>query len=184
MASPMQMMECVASALGVDLATVVSHDRNLVTAGLRTKGGRGTSAARMTPADAANLVIALAGAEQVRGNVASVSRFASLVFTGTKHGRPLPSLAVGHTFGEALTALIQGFAEGSFQGGDGITLFVTLTRPQFKAQIKGYVGGSEIESEYLPRGEPGRDPPEMGDLTVTTRLTEVSLWQIGEVLRT
>lgn len=184
MASPMQMMECVASALGVDLATVVSHDRNLVTAGLRTKGGRGTSAARMTSADAANLIIALAGAEQVRGNVDYVNKFASLASTRGSLGAPLRNLGQGHSFAEALTFLIQGYADGSFRGADGMALEVTLTRPRLKAQIEGYIGENGINAEYLPREHPGHDPPEIGDLSVKTTLTHVSLWQIGEILRT
>ena len=46
-------------AMGVSEETVAVHDRNLVVAGLRTKGGRGTSAAKVTPRDAARLFVAV-----------------------------------------------------------------------------------------------------------------------------
>src|SRR4051794_40956791 len=104
LATPKQLVECVASALGVEEATVIVHDRNLAVAGLRTMGGRGRAAARMTARDAANLLIAVAGAEQVRDSARAVQDFAALPL---RAGSPLPGLRAGHDFGEALTLLIQ-----------------------------------------------------------------------------
>jgi len=43
MATPGELVRTVAEALGIAEATVVQYDRNLVAAGLRTKGGRGRS---------------------------------------------------------------------------------------------------------------------------------------------
>src|SRR4051812_5015787 len=62
MGSPGELVRCVARVLKVSEATVVQYDRNLAEAGLRTKGGRGRSAARITSQDAANLLIVIAGA--------------------------------------------------------------------------------------------------------------------------
>ena len=55
MATPPELMQAVSEATGVALPTVVDMDRRLVKAKLRTKGGRGLNAARMTPLDAARL---------------------------------------------------------------------------------------------------------------------------------
>ena len=46
MATPGQLVECVATALDVPQATVVLYDRVLAENGLRSKGGRGKSAGR------------------------------------------------------------------------------------------------------------------------------------------
>ena len=48
MASPGELVRTLAEVLGVPEPTVTVHDRNLVTAGLRTKGGRGRRAASFT----------------------------------------------------------------------------------------------------------------------------------------
>jgi hypothetical protein len=61
MATPGQLVKCVAEALGIPEPTVVQYDRLLAENGLRSKGGRGTSAAKVTAVDAANLLIAIMG---------------------------------------------------------------------------------------------------------------------------
>jgi hypothetical protein len=61
MATPGQLVECIATALNLPHPTVVQYDRLLAENGLRTKGGRGTSAAKVTARDAANLLLAILG---------------------------------------------------------------------------------------------------------------------------
>jgi hypothetical protein len=61
MATPGQLVECIAKALNLPLPTVVQYDRLLAENGLRSKGGRGTSAAKVTAKDAANLLLAILG---------------------------------------------------------------------------------------------------------------------------
>src|SRR5439155_17694246 len=61
MATPGQLVKCIAEALGIPEPTVVQYDRLLAENGLRSKGGRGTSAAKVTAVDAANLLIAIMG---------------------------------------------------------------------------------------------------------------------------
>jgi hypothetical protein len=61
MATPGQLVKCIAEALKIPEPTVVQYDRLLAESGLRSKGGRGTSAAKVTAADAANLLIAILG---------------------------------------------------------------------------------------------------------------------------
>lgn len=59
MATSGQLIVAVAEALGITPASVAVFDRALSEAGIRTKGGRGRSAAQMTSLDAANLLIAV-----------------------------------------------------------------------------------------------------------------------------
>lgn len=61
MASPGQLVETMAAVLGLPQATVAQYDRQLSEAGLRSKGGRGRSAAKVTAGDAANLLLAILG---------------------------------------------------------------------------------------------------------------------------
>jgi len=182
-ASPMQLVECVATALGVDVSTVTTHDRNLVAAGLRTKGGRGLSAARMTANDAANLLIAVAGADQVRESVRAVESFASLVATGRRPDAPLPGLKAGHTFGEALTAFVQAFADGALRGAESLWVQVEMTRPEYKAEITGTLGDTGFEVSYRPHATRDGVSAKDGDLITVTRFTRVTLQQVGEALR-
>src|SRR5882757_6036910 len=75
MAGPSELTEVVSEATGVPLATVVDIDRRLVKAKLRTKGGRGLNAARMTPLDAARLLTAVLGSSQAYVSVDAVERY-------------------------------------------------------------------------------------------------------------
>lgn len=59
MATLSDLVETIAKAEGLDPATVSLIARNVREAGLITTGGRGLSAAKMTSADAANLLIAV-----------------------------------------------------------------------------------------------------------------------------
>lgn len=140
MASPGELVRKVAEVLGVPEPTVVVHDRNLVTAGLRTKGGRGRSAAKMTPGDAANLILAVAGSSMVKDTVETVNDYANLPSRGgevsirrdahsyNNDGNPLPTwnlpgfpipalqaLQKDHTFRDALVGLIESATDGSLR---------------------------------------------------------------------
>ena len=61
MATPGQLVLTMAGALGVSAATVALFDRVLAEHGLRSKSGRGTSAAKVNARDAANLLISILG---------------------------------------------------------------------------------------------------------------------------
>jgi hypothetical protein len=137
MASPGEMVRTVAEVLGVAEATVTVHDRNLVIAGLRKKGGRGRSAAKMTPLDTANLLIGVAASSMVRDTVEIVNDYANLFSKGGERsiqkddgqsfeynapptwnlwGFPIPALQKlreKHTFRDALVALIEASADGT-----------------------------------------------------------------------
>ncbi|MDP4021043.1 hypothetical protein Q8W71_00270 [Methylobacterium sp. NEAU 140] len=179
----MQLIEAVADALGVDVATVVTHDRNLVAAGMRSKGGRGKSAAKMTAIDAANLLIAVASSEQVRGSVETVKNFGNLVAIGPRSGVPLPKLSAHHTFSDALAGIIEAFRDGDFRRAGEIYWDVEMHRPILEAKISGQIGETGPEVEYRPAAGQAHDPPSSGDLRVIVRFSSVTLWQVGETLR-
>jgi hypothetical protein len=125
MATPRQLVEAMALSLDIPVATVIQYDRQLAENGLRSKSGRGTSAAAVTARDAANLLIAVAASplagptvkEAVRtceayGSLKALQR-ASWVAKFPKFGLPaLASLPVAHSLREALSVLIDGVGKG------------------------------------------------------------------------
>jgi hypothetical protein len=125
MATPGQLVEAMAASLGIPVATVIQYDRQLAESGLRTKGGRGLSAAAVTPRDAANLLIAIAASplagptvkEAVRtceayGSLKELERVA-VIERFPKFGLPtLASLPAGHSLREALSVLIDAAGKG------------------------------------------------------------------------
>jgi hypothetical protein len=126
MATPGELVHAVAEAFGIPEATVVQYDRNLVAAGLRTKGGRGRSAAQVTSRDAANLFLAIGGAPiagaSVKETRKTCDRYGALrawgrtqSFSRVKSKYPtLGKLPDRHSFREAIAALIDSIAAGEF----------------------------------------------------------------------
>jgi hypothetical protein len=107
MATPRQLVETLAGVLGISVATVIVHDRNLSTAPLplRTVAGRGRAAAKITAVDAANLLIAVAASESVKDSVRTVLTYGGLRAEKSKKRtgvRSFDELPASHTLGEAL----------------------------------------------------------------------------------
>jgi hypothetical protein len=119
-ASPGQLVSKVSELLGISEATIVQHDRNLVVAGLRSKSGRGPSAARMTARDAAHLLVAVLGSHHVKDSVQSVrgyretrlSKYLSIGYQDSSIAA-LTSLPPEHSFVDAVEALVAAAADGS-----------------------------------------------------------------------
>jgi hypothetical protein len=82
--TPGQLVKAVSIALDVPEETIVQHDRNLVVAGLRTKGGRGRSAPAVTPLDAARLLVATLGSVRTKDSVDTVCAFEKTKFDPPK----------------------------------------------------------------------------------------------------
>jgi hypothetical protein len=61
MATPGQLVETTAAILGIPQPTIALYDRVLSEHGLRSKGGRGRSAAKVNARDAAHLLLAVIG---------------------------------------------------------------------------------------------------------------------------
>lgn len=137
MATPGEMVHAVAEVLGVPEATVIVHDRNLLIAGLRTKGGRGRSAPQVTARDVANLLIGVAASTVIKDTAETVRRYSPLqnalyrihkkknlppeLFRKPKWHldfAPLPrlvNLPQDHTFSDAIEALVSAGADGSLE---------------------------------------------------------------------
>lgn len=134
------MVKRIAEASGIPEATVTVHDRNLADAGLRTKGGRGRSAAKMSATDVANLLVAVAGSSMVKDAVQTVEDYSALPsrsgstslrkdsqsFHHSGNSPPgwdlssfpvpaLQSLPANHSLRDALVALIEAAADGSLE---------------------------------------------------------------------
>jgi hypothetical protein len=126
MATPGQLVNAMATALGIPAATITQYDRQLAESGLRSKGGRGTSAAKVTARDAANLLIAVVASPisgpSVKVAVRTCETYGSLPVLGrashrnfVKFGLPrLDTLPKRHTLREALSALFEGSSRGEF----------------------------------------------------------------------
>ena len=124
MATPGQLVRTMADVLGIPTATVAQYDRQLAEAGLRTVGGRGTSAAKVTATDAANLLIAVLGSPisgpSIKAAKQTCETFGSLradEFSEPQKFRQFGLLSLAalprkHTFREALAMLIQGASLG------------------------------------------------------------------------
>src|SRR3954447_3476229 len=127
MATPGQLVKCIAEALNIPEPTVVQYDRLLAENGLRSKGGRGTSAAKVTARDAANLLIAIMGSPVAGASIKPATEVCKtygrlhLRLGGTsenmktlkKLGFPtLSKLPISHCFREGLAALIAAASVG------------------------------------------------------------------------
>lgn len=136
MATPGQLVQVMAGVLGIPKPTVIQYDRVLAEQGLRSKAGRGTSAAKVTSRDAANLLTALAASPlfgmSAKDAVRNCEAYASLPHMPigknlnwsknfTNFGlSTLAHLPEKHSFGEALTSLIAAVGKGEvFQLPDG-----------------------------------------------------------------
>jgi hypothetical protein len=125
MATPGQLVEAMSKVLGLSEATVAQYDRILAENGLRSKGGRGLSAARVTANDAANLLIAIMGSPISGGAIKDAAhtckRYAALpnleraAMRETLKSYGLDGLAglpAKHNLHSALVALIEGAIDG------------------------------------------------------------------------
>jgi hypothetical protein len=172
MATPGDLVRVTAAALQIGEGTVAQFDRQLAEGGFRTKGGRGRSAARVLPADAANLLISIAASPisgpAVKEAAKTCSAYASLrVATLPSTSEPfgqfgLPRLAnlpAHHTFGFALGELISAASRGEeicYRDGRNLVPFdsllgVTFCGPRPWAEI---IADSSIGE--MKRGEVGR----------------------------
>jgi hypothetical protein len=127
MATPGQLVKCIAEALNIPEPSVVQYDRLLAESGLRSKGGRGTSAAKVTAVDATNLLIAIMGSPvigasikpaievcrtygrlplKVGGTSENLKTFRTLGLT------TVSKLPTSHTLRDGIAALIEGASVG------------------------------------------------------------------------
>ena len=123
MATPGMLVQVMAETLGIPAPTVVLFDRVLAENGLRSKSGRGNSAAQVTERDATNLLIALMAAPvqgaAVRDAALTCQTYGQLPIFAS-HGKvfrryglhSLKEFAEGVHFSQAVEALIREAADG------------------------------------------------------------------------
>lgn len=212
MTTPAQLVQTVSDATGVPLPTIVDIDRKLAIGGLRTKGGRGLSAARMTALDAARLLTAVLTSAQANVSVAAVERYALThadktrssdgLFRATKLA-DLAALPARHSFVDALAALIDSATSGSLaklareQGDDWsshIEVFAFTRATYGRIRISGLPDGTTANVEYLPsagRSRASQKPSlrksttafdSAGDLEQSRRVTERTILSIADLL--
>jgi hypothetical protein len=185
MATPRQLVETVAEVLGVSVATVVVHDRNLATAPtpLRSVAGRGRAAARVTAGDAANLLIAVAASESVKDSAKTVLCYGDLLGESAINSgiRRYDELPANHTFGQALAALIEAAAAKEIVLNRKMNLRVTCFGPRAKAKIEWEINAGSSETVYDPRSHwPVQTKlVPVGDLERMTTFTESSIFRLG-----
>ena len=209
MASPAQLMETISRATGLPLATVVDIDRRLVKAGLRNIGGRGFSAARMTPLDAARLLTAVLASPHSNTSAEAVERYMQTRVDKSRSSEglytasgldDLAALPARHAFVDAIASLIASVSTGSFAkliaaSPDGwvphIELYAFTRATRGRVRIAGLPNGLTASVEYhlTPAGRAkatGRTgiatASADGDLEQSRRITERTILQIAELL--
>lgn len=206
MAVSTQLIELVSKTTGLALATVVDIDRRLVKSNLRTKGGRGLNAARMTPLDAARLLTAILGSAQAYVSVDAVERYtqtrvdkarSSDKLYGAANLEDLAALPARHSFIEALAALIASAGSGSLATliptsrnaplpNIEVFAFTRATRGRIRIGLPSGLTAS-IEYQAVPAteqtGRQGRKRAnEVGDLEQSRRITERTILPIAKLL--
>lgn len=211
MASPAQLMQVLSGATGVPLPTIVDIDRRLLKGKLRTKGGRGFNAARMTPLDAARLLTAVLGSPQANTSVDAVQRYAQTRVDRTRSSDALfgpveigdlARLPVRHSFVDALAGLIASAAAGDLSklmakstAGQipRIEVYAFARATRGRIRIAGLPSGLTAHVEYAtplntkiarPKisGKQSKLPVEGGDLEQSRRVTERTILTIAELL--
>lgn len=146
MASSGELIKVVAATLGLPEASVLVAFRNLRIAGLVSKSGRGNSAAKMTPKDAALLLLSVVGTTVIKDSLIPISRHAKMRPWGgiwNLHFFPVPelqSLDADHTFLDAVEALVIAAQSGSLANCYGIEFaeflnLATYSNPPTTIQI-------------------------------------------------
>lgn len=187
MATPGELVKVIAASTGEDEATVTQHDRNLVVAGLRSKSGRGRSAAKVTARDAAVLLTAVLGSHRVKDSVETVRRYVETQehrvwlqkhYPEDLEGRNanvwgdfcIPEMAAlppGHSFIDAMECLITLAADGKLLRylGDVYplsSLHIFVTSPDTHARIsmhcfEGKGRSKSVQADYQSSETPPPD---------------------------
>ena len=97
--------------MGVAIETVTVVDRYLAEAGLRTRALRGRGSTPMTYEDAANMIIATAWDANPKDAVDLVKAYRNLPATKVKETAFMAVDAIGSTFGEALSNMLESIPE-------------------------------------------------------------------------
>lgn len=206
MATPAQLMDTLADALRIPLATIVDHDRKLTKAGLRSKNGRGRSVATATTLDAARLLTSIlagprateAASAVERYNLAVVDKARSSEGAFAATGLPdLTRLSTRHSFVEAIAAVITSAAVGSIAAltdkgaPPRIEIFAFMRATRGRIRFTGIADARTVVVEYAHSGkEPGSTttagtPPQVegGDFEQSSRITDQTIYAIAALFK-
>jgi len=201
MAGPTQLIATIHKATGVPLPTIVDIDRRLVQGGLRSKSGRGLSAAKMSLLDAARLLTAILVNPQANAVLDAIGRYERTRPTSLPEGEPafgstglveLVALPANHSFVAAVTAVIASASYGSLAAAakrmgtpPHLELFALTNATRGHIRIAGLpnrrtasvdYSAARAQSSKAAGGSPA------GDLEQSRRVTEVTIFQIAELL--
>jgi hypothetical protein len=195
MATPGQLVQVMADALGVSRATVFQYDRVLSEHGLRSKHGRGTSAAKVTSRDVANLLTAIGAASPLGLSAKDAAEiceaFSSLTSVGPTEAKSevaklgldsLANLPDRHSFADALSALIECGGKSQFSSLDDGSVYAQFMGPSPSAQI---VVGSKLFGIYVhapKRGRSSRSGRVVGGLVHTSSVGTSVIRALGDLI--
>ncbi|ABE61225.1 hypothetical protein Nham_0329 [Nitrobacter hamburgensis X14] len=183
-ATPKQLVEKIAEETGVPIGTAILHDRNLLTAGLRSEGQRGRGKSVVTFEDAANLLIAVAGSRNVKDSAETVRLYAPLKATAplvfNDQGK---DIVRGETFGDALAALLEALPadRDSYRDPEHGSVEVTIYGPNPAARIIWKVGERGGTIDYRPPHKRGAKRM-FADLEFISKFTQVTIGHVGEMV--
>jgi len=130
MARLSQLVTTLSDTLGVPEPTVRLYARHTQESGFITKKGRGKSAAQMSATDAANLLIAILGTITAKDAGTAIELYRNCRLLGTPPPEwadyeipAIQKLTKGHSFGEAIEALVASAIDGTLEA------FLTVTNP-------------------------------------------------------
>ncbi|HEX3885363.1 MAG TPA: hypothetical protein VHW66_22105 [Stellaceae bacterium] len=211
MASPAQLVRRLSETTGVSFATVTDLDRRLVKASLRSKGGRGLHAARVTPLDAARLLTAILGSGHANLAVGAVDRYALTLPDRARSSEKLfaapdladlASLSVRHSFVDGLEHLITSATAGALAqliekteeqlAPPSIEIFAFTQATYGRIRLAGLPNSMVVNVEYAP-APTSKGPPKIkgrgiaavneiaGDLEQSRRVTERTILAVAEL---
>jgi hypothetical protein len=204
MATPGQLVQVMAGVLGISQATITQYDRVLSENHLRSKSGRGNSAAHVTSRDAANLLIAVAASPLFGSSAKDSGRnckvYGSMPVVAPRCKRNFSQLGLPildrlpkeHSFGDALSALIDFVGEQDGVGShlrqhlSNTLIEIQLVGPDPSAQIVAESSGSNPFAKLFYAGamkrRPRGAPIIFGDLRQTISVGPSTIRAIGSLI--
>lgn len=178
MATPKELVQKVAEATGVPENTVVQHDRNLMAAGLRTEGQRGRGKSSVTYQDAANLLIAVTAARNVKDSAAVVNAYAPLKLEGDYMWEDDKR---GDTFGDGIAAMLEAAPGYVYDRDFHINVLMHGPKPSARIEIST---DNTVRHFDFPAVKTTLQPYRWeGDFEFIAKFTHVSIGMIGDILK-
>jgi hypothetical protein len=210
MATPSELMKALSAATGIRYPTVFDLDRKLMEAKLRPISGRGSSAVKMTPLDAARLLTAVLASPQANEAAEAVLRYANTRPDKRRSSEGLfmgaglddfENLSARHSFIEGVAALIASAAGGALAKlasraaqGPHIEVFAFTQTTHGRIRISALSHGASVNVEYVPSAaEPDarkaasknkkNETTGPGDLEQSRRITGKTIFALAKLFK-